>query len=240
MRTSLHLLPLALIAWLIAADPAGARAAGAAPSASPVPTATATRARAIAAATPPAAEDPNPAAAAANLDFDLLGASAATVPPAALEVGAVTRSAQRRRTLLKWHQGLGLGMLAAMAVTAVLGQLNYRDLYGGGSRSGSYLWPHRAGVGLTTLAFAGAGTLALLAPQPYEKSHTRLDSALVHKISAAAATAGMLAQLVLGFVTARQADAGNDQHLKTRAQLHQALGYATLGFVGIAAVAYVF
>lgn len=239
MRTPLYLLPVALIGWLTAAVPGGARAAGAAPSASPVPAATTTRARATATPTPPAAHDPDPAAA-ADLDFDLLGASSATVPPAALEVGAVTRAAQRRRTLLKWHQGLGLGMLAAMAVTAVLGQLNYRDLYGGGSRSGSYLWPHRVGVGLTTLAFAGAGTLALLAPEPYEKEHTRLDSALVHKISAAAATAGMLAQLVLGFVTARQADAGNDQHLKTRAQLHQALGYATLGFVGIAAVAYVF
>jgi len=172
VRTSPDLLPLALIGWLSAAGPGGARAAGAAPSERRVPAATTTHARATAAPTPPAAHDPDPATA-ADLDFDLLGASAATAPPAALEVAAVTRAAQRHRTLLKWHQGLGLGMLAAMAVTTVLGQLNYRDRYGGGSGSGSYLWPHRVGVGLTTLAFADARTLALLAPERAPRSWRR-------------------------------------------------------------------
>jgi hypothetical protein len=170
---------------------------------------------------------------------DLFAEEPGSVPIVNTEADKLASEAALRRSRLSTHQLLGTTTWGLMLVTTVLGQLNYSDEYGGGSRSGNYLWPHRIGSYLTTLSFTAAGIYALLAPTPYKRP-MKFDTAFVHKAAVIGATAGMVAQIVLGFWTARQADAGNPRGLKDRAKLHQILGYSTFGMLTVAQASWLF
>jgi hypothetical protein len=209
-----------LVAALVAAGPAWADSGGASPSPS--------------AAAPPAAAPAKPD----SLDFDLLdkGVPAAVDPAAAAKAEALRRKTHTRRLMLQLHQGLGFAMLAAMAATVVIGHLEYVDKYGGGPDDGRYNAAHEGLAIATTALFATVGALGLFAPNPYPKP-IRFDTALVHKTSMILATAGMLAQIIMGPIVAAR-EGKLDQ--PTLAAAHLGLGYATLGFTTIGVVAYVF
>lgn len=80
------------------------------------------------------AERPGTAPKSESLDFDLLGA-----PAKAHEVDE--HALRLRRTMLNWHQSVGLGMFALQLATTVVGQLNYDDKFGG-ANTGKYVQPH--------------------------------------------------------------------------------------------------
>jgi hypothetical protein len=213
---------LVLILWQSTALAAGKHRRKPRPAPKPVLTETVT-------ATP---ADPLPV-------VDLFADEKASVPLAGAEADRLAAEAALRRSRLSTHQILGTTTWGLMLVTTILGQLNYSDEYGGGGRTGRYLWPHRIGSYLTTASFTAAGIYALLAPTPYKRP-LKFDTAFVHKAAVIGATAGMVAQVVLGFWTARQADAGNPRGLKDRAQLHQILGYSTFGLLTVAQATWLF
>jgi cytochrome b561 len=165
-------------------------------------------------------------------DLDLL--LGAPEPPAARDA-ELERKVRERRTLLDVHQAVGLATWGLMATTVVVGQLNYRDLYGGGATQ-KYRDAHIALAGATTASYAFAGVLALAAPEPYPK-RLRLDTATVHKASMALTTLGLLGQIALGYVTRNPPEGTDPRRL---AQAHQALGYATFGTMTIGAVTLLF
>jgi hypothetical protein len=168
----------------------------------------------------------------ASLDFDLF--SDKKLPPPLPP--SFDRRVQIRRAMLKTHQALGFITLGLLAASLVLGQLDYYDKYGGGGDTGRYLMAHAGLSGLTTLTFAATGITALAAPNPYPKP-IRFDGALVHKLSMALATAGMLTQIILGPITATR-DGQLDQ--RDYARVHLGIGWATFGFMAAGVLAYVF
>ncbi len=137
------------------------------------------------------------------------------------------------------HQTLGITTWAAMLATVVIGQLNYNELWGGGSGSPKWQTPHRALVITTSALFATTGAFSLLAPTPYKRP-LRFDTGLVHRIAVIGATAGMVAEGFLGWITTHQADAGNPHNAKTLAQTHQIIGYTTFGFLTVAGAVWLF
>ena len=147
--------------------------------------------------------------------------------------------AHTRRHRLEVHQVLGLTTWGLMLAASVVGQLNYNNLYGGGSGSGTYLMPHRLLTYSTAIMFSITAGYALFAPKPYSKP-LKFDTGLIHRIAAIGASAGMVAQMVLGFVTARTADSGNADNLKRNAQIHGIIGWTTLGFMTAAGAVWVF
>ncbi len=168
--------------------------------------------------------------------FDLL--EPAPVDP---EAQQVAHAVQRRRRMLQSHQIAGLSTLALMASTVILGQLNYHDLYtSGGDHAGRYTLPHRILAYATTGGFVATASLSLFAPEPFAKVSRGWDSATVHKAAVALASAGMVTQIGLGFVTARQANAGNGRRLPGMMQAHQVVGYTTLACLTTAALVWVF
>jgi hypothetical protein len=127
-----------------------------------------------------------------------------------------------------------------MLAACVVGQLNYGNLYGsGGSGSGAYILPHEILVYSTAMAFVATAGYALFAPKPYAKP-LKLDTGLLHRVAVLGASAGMVAQMVLGFVTARTADAGNPYNLERNATAHAVLGWTTFGLMTVAAASWVF
>lgn len=172
-----------------------------------------------------------------GMDFDLFGDTEkqkeASIDP------TLAGRIETRRTMLQTHQILGLSTLALMTTSAVLGQLNYSDVYGGGGRSGDFLTAHRVATYSSAASFLATATFSIFAPVPFEKD-PGLDTATAHKIAVIGATAGMLAQVGLGFATARAADAGNGKELKRYAQIHQAIGYSTVGLMAIATGVWIF
>jgi len=174
---------------------------------------------------PPPAAPPPPA-----LDFELLEPAPA---PEAAPDPAFQRRVERRRTMLKVHQGLGIATWTALAATSVVGQLHFDDRFRGGGDTGRYRDAHRAlAYGSATL-FAAGGLLAVLAPEPYQKRGGRLDTATLHKVSMGVATAGMVAQVLLGVAARGKAGTTRERDL---AATHQAVGYATLGAMTVGAV----
>jgi len=147
--------------------------------------------------------------------------------------------AHTRRHRLEVHQVLGLTTWGLMLASCVVGQLNYNNLYGGGSGSGAYLMPHRILTYSSAILFGVTAGYALFAPKPYAKP-LKFDTGLIHRIAAIGASAGMVAQMVLGFMTARTADAGNGDNLQKNAQLHGIIGWTTLGFMTVAGSVWVF
>ena len=157
-------------------------------------------------------------------DFELLPPEK---PPDAAELlrqHQVEEGIARRRALLTVHQAVGLGMLAGLVTTVVLGQLNYQDKYGGGGDTGRWYNAHRDAALITSALFVTAGTLALLAPNPTEK-RIRLDTVTLHKTFMGIAAAGFAAEIVLGFVAASREGKISQRDL---ALAHQIVGYATL------------
>ncbi len=168
------------------------------------------------------------AAAPGSLDFDLLGAP--TKPPA-VDEGAL----RLRRSMLTWHQGVGLGMFALQLATTIVGQLSYDDKFLG-DNTGKYVQPHAVLAFSTLAAFAAAGALALLAPSPLEK-HEGFDRVALHKIAMFTAAAGMVAQGVIGVWTQSREGYLNQQSIGTA---HLVIGYVTLAAVATGIGALVF
>jgi hypothetical protein len=186
-----------------------------------------------------------------SLDFDLFGdqkkpaAAAPGAPGANLSTGPgapvrdpaeVARLAHRRRIMLQLHQGFGFATLALLATTCIIGQLNYIDKYGGGDFTEKYQTPHLVLAMTTTATFATTGLLALTAPTPYKKP-LKADAALLHKVMMGIATAGMAAQLTLGFLTASK---GGELYQRDLALTHLVTGYVTFAAMATGYLAFVF
>jgi hypothetical protein len=165
-----------------------------------------------------------PAKAGKDDDFDLLPPEKPPDAEAVVRQRQLSQALALRRTLLRLHQYGGFATLGAMTATAIVGQLNYDDKYGGGGDTGKYRSAHQILAYGTTGVFAATGLLALFAPSPFEKP-LRLDTATLHKTSMLVATAGLVAQVVLGIVTA-----GSEGSISQRdfARAHQIVGYVTL------------
>lgn len=225
---------LALLLLPLAATPARADQGKPAVAATVTATATAT------ATTTPSDSKP---AGDASLDFDLLGdqpkPDAAALAQNAERIARIDRQVRIRRQVLQAHQIIGFSTLAVMAATVILGQVNYVARYGGlaeGRDFERYQLPH-LGLSITTSAlFTTLGILGIAAPNPYPKP-IKADAALVHKVSMALATAGMVTQLILGPITAVYGGRIDQRDL---ALGHVITGYATFGFMTAGVLAYVF
>ncbi len=175
---------------------------------------------------------PAPAPAPAD-DFDLL--PKAKVPDAAMQQELIHKL-ELRRKMLQLHQLGGFVTLGLMGTTVVLGQLNYSDKYGGGGDTERFMVWHRW-LGISTaVVFAATGALAVFAPSPLDKP-VRLDTATVHKIALAIASAGILAQIILGPVIASKQGQLSQRDF---ALAHQIVGYTTLIATAGGAVAFAF
>ncbi|MCP3165776.1 hypothetical protein [Myxococcus qinghaiensis] len=167
----------------------------------------------------PPAEDP-------SLDFDLLEpdelTGAAQVDP------ELQARLDRRRTMLKLHQGLGFALAAGLVTTTVIGQLQFNDSFRGGGDDRNLLGLHRGFAVGTSVVFASVGLLGLLAPKPLEKEEFQWDTITFHKIFMSIATAGMLAQVILGIMATDRFGRLSETDLATA---HQIVGYTTLGAV---------
>lgn len=142
-----------------------------------------------------------------------------------------------RRSMLQWHQGMGITTTALMAATVVLGQLSYSDRFGGGASTGQFEIWHSTFEAATVLAFTGAGLLAILAPVPYEKKSSGVDTITVHKYSMLVATIGMATEVPLGIYTVAR-EGYTDQ--ATLALVHLVLGYVTAAALGTGTTALFF
>jgi hypothetical protein len=138
--------------------------------------------------------------------------------------------------MLQWHQGLGLALLGSLAATEVIGQLNLNDQFRGGGDTGEWNTPHLVLASISTGLFATVGLLGLLAPEPYAKKF-ELDTAFVHKAFMTLATAGMLTEVILGFLARGAQGELGERDLVT---IHQVVGYVTAGAVTAGALTYVF
>ena len=214
--------------------PAAAPAAAALPDA---PTADSAPPDAPAAATAPSAAP----SATDNLDFNLLEESGAKSPAAKAAALALNQDIEtqvgRRRQMLYLHQTLGLAMLGSLVVTEVVGQLNLDDKFLGGRDRGTWQLLH-IGLATSTLAlFFSVGMLGLFAPTPYPKRLV-FDTTTVHRACMALATAGMIAQLILGMASAGHE--GSYPQQRNFVTAHQVVGYATLGATAVGATTLVF
>jgi hypothetical protein len=178
-----------------------------------------------------------------QLNFDFFGEAPkpglVLTPAETQREDVVGEAAKKRRHRLEVHQLLGMTTWGFMLAASVVGQLNYNDLYGGGSGKGTWLMPHRVLVYSTAILYGTTAGYALFAPKPYAKP-LKLDTGLLHRVAAIGASAGMVAQMVLGFITARTADAGNGSDLKRNAKIHDVLGWTTFGFMTVAGTAWIF
>ncbi len=166
-------------------------------------------------------------------DFELLPPEKAPEP---LQEKELERKLALRRQMLQLHQLGGFVTLGALGATVVLGQVSYADKYGGGGDTQRYLGLHRwLGIG-TAVVFAATGALAIFAPSPLPKP-ARLDTATAHKVALAVATAGMLAQIILGPVIASKEGQRSQRDF---ALAHQLVGYATLAATATGALVLTF
>ena len=168
----------------------------------------------------PAAATPAPPA----NDFELLPAEKAPDPAAVARGKELSNELSRRRSLLQLHQIGGYATVATVLATTIVGQLNYNDKYGGGGYTGRYIAVHRwMGLGTATI-FTATALLAVFAPSPLPNP-LRLDSTAVHRVAMITAAAGILAQIVLGPITASKEGQISQRDF---ARAHQIIGYATL------------
>lgn len=189
------------------------------------------------------ASAPSTSGAGGALDFDLLDDKPKLDPAAEAAAAAkaeqIQHKVQVRRRVLLAHQAIGFTTLALMTATVILGQVNYVARYNGfhdGLDYDRYQTAH-FGLSMTTTAFfTTLGVLGLAAPNPYPKP-IKMDSALVHKVSMALSTAGMVTQIILG-LTAAAFEGRIEQ--RNIALGHVINGYATLGFMTAGVLAYVF
>lgn len=118
--------------------------------------------------------------------------------------------AKIRRTMLSWHQRLGLITVASMATTVIGGQLAI-------SGHGSGL--HKASLPFTIGLYATTATLALASPPKLIRGSGGLDTITFHKAFAVLHLAGMILTPML----APEAGEGT----WSRRHIHQDFGYAT-------------
>lgn len=183
-----------------------------------------------------------PAASGGDLSFDLFeDDKKKTESPeqakAAVDAALATEKAGRiRRAMLTTHQAMGFSTLAALATTLVIGQFNYQDKYVNGQFTGRFERAH-LGLGIaTSVMFATTGSLALFSPDPYPKKY-RLDTAMIHRVAMAMATAGMVTQMVLGPIVDWRTGRLDQPRL---ALGHLITGYATFAFMATGTIAYFF
>ena len=169
------------------------------------------------------AEQPGPG------DVDLLPKPAAPDAQAVAHQLELQSQLEKRRTMLQLHQVGGMLTLATLGATVVFGQLNYNDKYGGGGDTGRWYDWHKYFAFTSAAVFAATGALAVFAPSPLPKP-ARLDTATLHKISMGVATAGMVAQIALGFVTAGK---GGSVSQRDYALAHQIVGYTTFAATAV-------
>ncbi len=181
---------------------------------------------------PAAAQPPSPAPTPA-MDFDLLGDAPKPTEPAVDQEALKTR-----RTMLKVHQGLGIGLMVLELATVVMGQVNYRDLYGGGDRTGQFKLTHQVLSYSTLGVFVTNELLALLAPSPLKKTSQGFDRTMVHRIAMFTAAAGMIANLVMGVVTAYTLPGKDTQ--RDLAKAHLFVGYGTYAAMAVGASVMIF
>jgi hypothetical protein len=165
-----------------------------------------------------------------SLDFDLLGDAPRP------EVPVEDRALRTRRKMLTLHQGVGIGLLGLQIATTTVGQLNYDDKFGI-DNTARYKQAHQVLAWSNLAAFALTGGLALFAPSKKGPRTGGVDRVTVHKVAMAVATAGMLAQGLLGVQTARREGYVDKQDY---GKAHLAVGYATLAAMGVAVGAIVF
>jgi len=175
-------------------------------------------------AAPPAGQPEGRTPAPPDQDFDLLAPRKAPDEATRARDVELMHQLSRRRTMLQLHQLGGYATMATLTAAVVLGQVNYLDKYGGGGDTGRWIAPHAIAAFTAAGVFTATGLLAILAPSPLEKP-LRVDTATLHKIAMAVATAGMVAQVVLGPITASK-----EGQLSQRdfALAHQIIGYTTL------------
>jgi len=162
-------------------------------------------------------------------DVDLLPKPAAPDPEAVARQEQLQRELEKRSSMLQYHQLGGMLTLATLGATVIFGQLNYIDKYGGGGDTGRWYDWHRYSAFAAAALFAGTGALALFAPSPLPKPR-RLDTAMMHRIAMGVATAGMVTQIALGFVTASK---GGSVSQRDYALAHQIVGYTTFGATAV-------
>lgn len=161
-------------------------------------------------------------------DFDLLPKEAIPDAATVARQKELERKLVQRRKMLQLHQLVGVTMLATLGTTVVLGELDYLDKYGGHGDTGKWHPWHRWTAYSAATLFAGAAALAVFAPVPVEK-RVRFDTATLHKIFMSVASAGMVAQIVLGIWTGKK-----EGQLSQRdfALAHQIIGFATFAAAG--------
>jgi len=185
-----------------------------------------------AAALPPPSPTPP---AGGDLDFDLLARPEA--PPEALMDPLLEAHMARRRTMLTVHQSVGIGLVGLMAGTMITGQLNYLDRFGGGADTARYERAHQYLATATLATFGAAGLLAFFAPVPIARESDGIDRATLHKIGMIGATLGMVAEGILGVLTAHHEGLADQTSL---ARVHLAIGYSTLTCMTVGVGALVF
>jgi hypothetical protein len=146
-------------------------------------------------------------------------------------------SVETRRSMLEWHQALGISTAALMVGTVILGQLSYSDKFGGNGNTGQFEIWHSGFEAATELAFLTAGALAIFAPVPYAKKSSGVDTVTVHKYSMLVATIGMVTEVPLGIITVSR-EGYADQ--ATLALVHLVIGYVTAAALGTGATALFF
>lgn len=156
-----------------------------------------------------------------SLDFDLLPSEPPKDTAQSLKLESEVRT---RRSMLQWHQALGIATTLLMVGTVITGQLNFTDLYGGGTSTGRYEIWHTSFEAATVVGFTGDALLALFAPVPFPKHTHGVDTVLIHKIGMFTAAAGFAAEIPLGIYTVSQ-----EGHINqgTFAWTHLIIGYVT-------------
>src|SRR6202162_4724788 len=91
-------------------------------------------------------------------DFDLLPKEATPDAKALQRQRELERKLAKRRTMLRFHQIGGFLTVGSLTATAVLGQLEYHDKYGGGGDVGTDHQWHRWVAGASAAIFAGTGS----------------------------------------------------------------------------------
>jgi hypothetical protein len=189
----------------------------------------------------PRAEPGAPPSTKNEMNFDLF-AEDKNKKPGEIEaekerIAKLERKVHLRRALLKWHQALGFATLGVLAITNIIGTLNYYDKYdANGIDTGKFNgWHEGLGIGSATI-FGVTGILALAAPNPYPKP-LKLDAALLHKMSMLMATACFAAQIVMGPI---MAVSDGKLFQKDMAIAHLVIGWGAFAFMGVGTLAWVF
>jgi hypothetical protein len=188
--------------------------------------------------------------------LSLQAASAADTAASAVPALSDEEYASRlrtRNTLAKIHRGLGISAWVGMIATMTFGFIQYRDLYGGpfGSHvdnpcvNGTAVfgyegcvgrpWPHTISSLVTSAFYFSTFALSLFMPDPDDASEGDSEFARrirTHKTLRWVHFGGMIAQIVLGLVTANAFDRSSPDDFRTGqllAGIHMGIGLVTFG-----------